>query len=110
MSVCAQAAINASRPAGVFRSPATARTQVPVALEISSATVSSRLASRPLIVTTQPSRASAVAQARPRPCDEAQTSAVLPAIPRSTALPQRREAEQLRRIVDEHLLSQRFSR
>jgi hypothetical protein len=44
-----------------------------VAAWISATALSSLASSRPLMKITHPSRASDVAHARPRPCDEAQT-------------------------------------
>jgi hypothetical protein len=75
----------ALRPVGVPRSTATGMTVAPVSCRISSAVRSSLAASRPLITTVQPARASSVAQPRPSPWLDAQTTAVRPSSPRSMA-------------------------
>ena len=85
MSGSGQASSAAARPSGVVMSPATAVTLTPVlALRISSAVFFSASAPRAVSVTCTPSRASAMAQARPRPLLDAQTMARRPLIPRST--------------------------
>ena len=67
MSASGQAAISAVRPASVAMSAATPVTLAPVSAAISTAALFTFSAVRPLMTTTQPSRASALAQARPRP-------------------------------------------
>src|SRR5271163_3534367 len=83
MSGSGQAASAAARPASVVMSPAAVITLLPVAVRISAAVCSSVSAVRAVIVTVTPSRANAIAQARPRPLLAAQTSARLPFKPMS---------------------------
>src|SRR5262245_30741249 len=83
MSGSGQAANSASWPCLLPTSAATAWTLAPVALRISAAVASSRLASSPLTTISQPASASRMAQARPSPRLDAQTMALRPAIPRS---------------------------
>ena len=86
MSGSGTAASAAARPSGVVMSHATQRTGRPAFAPISSAVRCSTSASvRATIVTSQPASASACAQPRPSPLLAAQTSARLPAMPRSMA-------------------------
>ena len=84
MSGVGQAASRAARPSLVVTSATTARTCPPVDSRSSRRASSRRTGSRPLMTTSTPSFSSASAQARPSPRLDAQTMAVLPAIPRST--------------------------
>ena len=83
MSGAGQAASAVRRPSSVVMSPTTAVTRTAQASRISCAVFSS--ASRPRAVITRftPSRARENAQPLPRPFEAAQTSAVLPRMPRS---------------------------
>src|SRR5262245_43313201 len=76
-----------SMPSAVVRSAWTASTSARVSSWISSAAVSRSASVRAQIVTSAPSRASASADALPRPLLEAATIATLPLTPRSTRLP-----------------------
>ena len=78
-----QAANRAFWPSGEATSAATGIILAPVAWRSSAAVAARRSRSRPLITTSQPACASALAQARPSPRLEAQTIALRPAIPRS---------------------------
>ena len=82
-----QAASAAARPSGLVMSHATHATRRPAMAPISSAACRSVLSVRARIVTSTPSRAKASAQPRPRPLLAAQTSAFLPAMPRSMSAP-----------------------
>src|SRR5712671_5614332 len=84
MSGSGQAASAAMRPCSLVMSAATVTTVAPVMARISSAVFSSAWRSRAMRVTRQPSRASEVAQPRPRPLLPPHTSAALPRIFRST--------------------------
>ena len=84
MSGAGQAASRAARPSLVVTSATTARTCPPVDSRSSRRASSRRTGSRPLMTTSTPSFSSASAQARPSPRLDAQTMAILPAIPRST--------------------------
>src|SRR4029077_21278519 len=80
-----QAFSAASRPVGVVISPATSVTVTPgLVLRISAAVFASASAPRAVSVTCTPSFASAIAQARPNPFEDAHTMARRPLIPRST--------------------------
>jgi hypothetical protein len=70
-------------PSGVVMSPTRVVTLAPVALRISSAVASSASRPRAVMKSWTPSCASANAHPLPRPFDAAQTSAVLPRMPRS---------------------------
>src|SRR5208283_2548947 len=83
MSGSGQAANSAFCPSAEATSAATGIIVAPVAWRSSAAVAARRSRSRPLITTSQPACASAVAQARPSPRLEAQTMALRPAIPRS---------------------------
>src|SRR3974390_2960988 len=74
-------------PCGKATSAATVVILAPVALPISAAAVSSVLASRPFITTSQPASARARAVALLSPRLDAQTMALRPAIPRSIGAP-----------------------
>src|SRR5690349_11328027 len=82
-----QAASSAFCPSAVATSAATGITLTPTDFESSTAAVSSFLASRPLITTSQPASAKARAQALPSPRLDAQTMALRPAIPRFMGFP-----------------------
>ncbi len=86
MSGSGQAVRALARPSAVSMSASTVRGRRPVRASISTAAASRRSASRPLIHTSTPSARSEMAQAFPRPDDEAQTSARFPAMPRSMGL------------------------
>src|SRR5208282_6175477 len=83
MSGSGQASNSAFCPSGEATSAATGIMLAPVAWRSSAAVAARRSGSRPLITTSQPACASAVAQARPSPRLDAQTMALRPAIPRS---------------------------
>ncbi len=74
-------------PAALVRSAGTASTSAPVSRLISAAAASRSASVRAQTVTRAPSRASASAEALPRPLLDAATSATLPDSPRSTNLP-----------------------
>jgi hypothetical protein len=82
MSGSGQASSAALRPSGVVISAATGVTVAP-SVRISAAVRSSASRFRATIVTATPSRASAIAQARPSPRLAPLSSAFRPAIPRS---------------------------
>jgi hypothetical protein len=84
ISGCGQAASAAERPAPVVMSAATVVTLTPVAAAISAPVFSSTSRLRATMVTSTPSRASAKAQARPKPRLAPLRSAFRPRIPRST--------------------------
>lgn len=73
------------RPASVLMSATTGLTRAPVARSISAAASLRAASPRALMKTTQPSRASAVAQALPSPLEEARTIALRPLMPRGMA-------------------------
>src|SRR5262249_18676763 len=83
ISGCGQAASAAERPAPVVMSAATVVTLTPVAAAISALVFSSTSRLRATMVTSTPSRASAKAQARPKPRLAPLSSAFRPRIPRS---------------------------
>ncbi|MNT54468.1 hypothetical protein D3C72_1916370 [compost metagenome] len=83
MSGAGQASRTSARPCTVVTSAATVHTCTPVASRMSLAVASSACAPRATMVSDAPSSASANAHARPSPLLAAQTSAVLPLIPRS---------------------------
>ena len=83
MSASGHAAIRRSRPSSVVMSALTVTGRRPVACSIRSAAPSKASWFRPLTKTRAPSRASDVAQASPKPRDEAQTMAERSLIPRS---------------------------
>jgi hypothetical protein len=83
MSGSGHAASAAARPASVTISPVTAVTRTPVASRISCAARSSTSRVRATIVTSTPSRATAMAAALPSPRLAPQRSAFLPRMPRS---------------------------
>src|SRR5262245_8088282 len=85
MSGLPQAASSRLRPSSLVTSQTTAVTLAPVLRRSSSAVALSASAPRAQIVTSTPSRASAVAQPLPSPFDAAQTIAFLPLMPRSMA-------------------------
>ncbi|CFP65906.1 Uncharacterised protein [Bordetella pertussis] len=87
MSGAGQAASAASRPSARVRSAATQPTPMPASRVICAAACSSVCAVRAASVTLTPSSASWRAQARPIPRLPPNTSAVLPAIPRSMPTP-----------------------
>ena len=88
MSACPPSASSTlARPSPVVMSAATGVTVTPCLSAISDAVRSSVSGVRALMTRSTPSAASASAQPRPRPFDEAQTSAFLPLIPRSMPFP-----------------------
>src|SRR5215813_2112831 len=86
MSGLPQAASSRLRPSSLVTSQTTAVTLAPVLRRSSSAVALSASAPRAQIVTSTPSRASAVAQPLPSPFDAAQTIAFLPSMPRSMGM------------------------
>src|SRR6185437_15790344 len=90
MSGLGQAARAAARPSGVVMSQTTVATLAPVFFRISAAVASRASRPRARMTSSTPSLAKAIAQPLPSPLLAAQTSAFLPAMPRSIGNPPRR--------------------